>query len=38
MSFKLPKVTNVVGSWTEVELESLIIKTIFFAFCHELCC
>ena len=38
MSFKLPKVTNVVGNWTEVELESLIIKTIFFAFCHELCC
>lgn len=37
ISFKLPKVTKVVGSWTEIELESLIIKTIFFAFCHELC-
>ena len=26
ISFKLPKVTNVVGSWTEIELESLYYK------------
>ena len=37
ISFKLSKVTNALGSWTEIEPESLTIKTMFFAFCHELC-